>query len=204
MDFRNSTSLDSEQLRRLVLRFTAPFRHDKLTVRVRYSRGADFSGTCYYRDARIFVNLGRHNRYPYAMGTHLAKARSNATHWWRETHLITVADAYQLALFVYLHELFHYLVKAAGRNPRRKEAMCDRFAAGALIDAFGCPVRDAMGRPVARESWDFQDLRRFVAAAPRHEALAGESLREIPVTIHGIHMPAAAATTSTDRPKRPQ
>ncbi len=99
MDFRNSTSLDNDLLSRLILRFTAPFRHDKLTVRVRYSRGADFSGTCYYRDARVFVNLGRRNRYPYTMGTHLAKARSNATHWWRETYHITVADAYQLALF---------------------------------------------------------------------------------------------------------
>ena len=61
MDFRSVTDLDGARLQRLFVRHAWPYRHEKLAVRVRYSRGADFSGTCYYTQARIFVNLGRHN-----------------------------------------------------------------------------------------------------------------------------------------------
>ncbi len=167
MEFHNSTELDSTRLLRLFVEHTLPYRHDKLTVRVRYSRGADFSGTCYYANARLMINLGRHNVYPYLIGTHIARSQSNRTHWWRETFRLTLADAYHLALFVYLHELYHYLVKTAKRNPRRKEAMCDRFATRALVDHFGCRLVDAHNRPVARQRWDFQDLHAFVAAAPK-------------------------------------
>ena len=49
-----------------------------LTVRARYSRGADFSGTCVYSDRKILVNLGRHLRYPYYMGTNLARASNRS------------------------------------------------------------------------------------------------------------------------------
>src|SRR5262249_1612653 len=55
MDFRNSTELDSSTLHAMFLRHTSPYRHEKLTVRVRYGRGADFSGRCFYRDGRIFI-----------------------------------------------------------------------------------------------------------------------------------------------------
>src|SRR5512135_3277650 len=113
MDFRNATDLDDTRLETLFLRHTWPYRHDRLTVRVRYSRGAEFSGTCYYATARLFINIGRRNQYPYLLGTHIARAKSDRTHWWRETYRLVTADAYQLALFVYLHELYHYLVKSA-------------------------------------------------------------------------------------------
>jgi hypothetical protein len=168
MDFRNSTALDDTRLYELLLRHTAPYRHDKLTVRVRYSRGADFSGSCHYRTARLLINLGRHNRYPYALATHVARAESSRTHWWRELYQLTLADAYQLALFIYLHELYHFLVKAAGRNPRRKESMCDRFAARVLVDEYHCPLRNSSGLPVPREAWDFSDVTGFVQEAPRN------------------------------------
>jgi len=167
MDFRNTTALDSARLERLFLRHTYRFRHDRLVVRVRYSRGADFSGTCFYGQARIFVNLGRHVRYPYYLWTHIARSQSNATHWWREIYRVVIADAYQLALFVYLHELYHYLIKSARRNPRRKEAMCDRFATRVLVDCYHARVLDEHGRRVPRARWDFQDLDAFVANAPR-------------------------------------
>ncbi|MBU0640847.1 MAG: hypothetical protein KKB50_18430 [Planctomycetes bacterium] len=184
MDFRNSTDLDDNKLEALLLRHTQPHKHERLRVRVRYSRGADFSGSCYYRDALIYVNLGRHTAYPYAMGTHIAKARSNRTHWWRENYRLILADAYQLVLFVYLHELYHYLIKRAGHSPRRKEGMCDRFATRALVDYHGCRVVDHGGRLVGRALWDFQDLAAFVAAAPKEKRIAAASVREIPVTIH--------------------
>ncbi len=171
----------------MFLRHTHPYRHDSLKVRVRDSRGADFSGSCFYRDARLFINLGRRVAYPYTFGTHLARAEGLPGGWKREVYRLTVADAYQLALFVYLHELFHYLVMAAGRNTRRKEGMCDRFAAGTLVEAYGCPVTDSRGVAVDSRSWKFQDLHAFVAGAPREpcETIVA-ARRDIPVRIRGI------------------
>lgn len=165
--FHNATALDSSRLLSLFLRHTVPYRHDQLTVRVRYSRGADFSGSCFYRDGRIFINLGPHNAYPYRLYAHLAKARSNRLYWWRAACYLTLANAYELALFIYLHELYHFLVKQAGLSPRRKEAMCDRFAARVLVDHYGCRVTNENGRLVPRDTWDFQDLDGMVSAAPR-------------------------------------
>ncbi len=165
MDFRNSTQLDSTRLHALLLRYTVVWPHDPLRVRVRYSRGAEFSGTCYYQDARIYVNLGRNNRYPYALGTNLARCRTDRGGWSREIYSVRLRDAYQLVLFIYLHELYHYLIYRAGRCPRQKEGMCDRFAARVLVDDFAAPVTDGRGREVPRLAWDFQDLHRFVAAA---------------------------------------
>jgi hypothetical protein len=189
MDFGNATDLDSARLQRLFVRHAWPYRHDKLVVRVRYSRGADFSGTCYYTHARIFVNLGRCNAYPYLLGTQVARSQSNRTHWWREVYRLVIADAYQLALFVFLHEFYHYLVKQAGRSPRRKEAMCDRFATRALVDYYGARLVDPQGRVVARGRWDFQDLDALVGSAPQSGVqglLFGRTTREIPVTIRGL------------------
>lgn len=167
VEFQNSTALDSEVLLALFTRHTHPYRHDKLSVRVRYSRSSEFSGSCYYRDGRIFINLGRKNKYPYRLYVHLAKARSNRRYWWRAAYFLTVESAYELALFIYLHELFHFLVKQAGRSPRRKEAMCDRFAARVMVDYLGREITDKNNRPVPRGSWDFQDLEGLVAAAPQ-------------------------------------
>jgi len=197
MDFGNSTDLDSDRLRRLLLHHTWPYSHDELTVRVRYSRGADFSGTCYYGSGHIYVNLGRDNVYPYLLAAHIARSQSNRTHWWRETYQLVITDAYQMVLFVYRHELFHYLVKVAGRNTRRKESMCDRFATRALVDDFGVRVVDARGGPVERASWDFQDVDKFVDAAPRVrsllDGLGPREPRPIPVRIWGLR-------TGTRRP----
>jgi hypothetical protein len=183
MDFRNSTQLDSDTLRSLFLRHTAPYRHDKLIVRVRYGRGADFSGRCFYSDGRILINLGRHNQYPYSLATHVAKAQSSRTHWWRDVYRLTVSDAYQLALFIYLHELYHFLVRAAGRVTKRKEAMCDRFATRVLVDCYGCPLCERDGRPAPRETWDFKDLDQFVAGAPREPRLAPAARKAIAASV---------------------
>ena len=185
MDFHNSTNLDDARLKRMVLRHTVPYRHDDLVVRVRYSRGADFSGSYYYKKARIYVNVGRRVRYPYSFATHIAKAISGARSWRRPAYHVAVADGYQLALFVYLHELYHYLTSVAGRSPRRKEAMCDRFAARVLADEYGAKITDAQRRPARRESWDFKDLHAFVAAAPKETSTTAVR-KTIPVVIRGL------------------
>ena len=192
MDFANSTELDTARLEQLFVRYSWPYRHDKLKVRVRNSRGADFSGTCFYGRPRIFVNLGRHNRYPYVLRTQVAKSRSNDTCWWRESYRLMLTDPYQLALFVYLHEFYHYLVKQSGHNVRRKEAMCDRFATRVLVDHFGLRLTDKHGGTVPRARWDIQDLDRFVDAAPRgglQSLLFNKPRprpRPIPVIIRGV------------------
>lgn len=190
MQFRNDTLLKTERLRELVLRHTLPYPHGGLQVHIRPSRKAAFSGTCYYLEGRIFVNIGPQNRYPYRFATLLAKAQSHTCGWWREAYYITVANAYELSLFVYLHELFHYLVKLAERSPKRKEGMCDRFAALVLADEYGCPVTRGDGSAAPRDNWDFQDLHAFVAKARKHNATNGVTNstprpREIPVRILG-------------------
>ncbi|MBN2447417.1 MAG: hypothetical protein JXO22_11855 [Phycisphaerae bacterium] len=207
MKFRNSTDLDTDTLQELILRHTAPYRHDRLTVSVRYSRGADFSGTCYYRHACIYVNIGRDVRYPYRMATEIAKARTERGFWWRETYYLILGDAYELALFVYMHELYHHLVKQAGRNPRRKEAMCDRFATQTLVDNHGCCILDPAGQPVPRDLWDFKDLHEFVSAAPKQPQVKIHMPRPIPVRIRGqVTTPtprrAEAVAATMTRPQR--
>jgi hypothetical protein len=165
MRLHNSTHLDTARLERLMLAAIEGWPRDGLDVRVRYSRGAEFSGTCFYKAGKITINLGRRNSYPYAIRTGIARAESDRRHWWREIYSVHVADAYQLALFIFLHEFYHWLVRKARRNIRQKESRCDRFATRALVELFQAPVFDAKGRPVPREEWDFQDLDGFVAAA---------------------------------------
>lgn len=185
MQLVNSTHLSTARLLELFERFTAPYRHDRLVVRVRFSRGADFSGSCFYTQARMHINLGRSNRYPYTLGTHVAPARSTRGGWRREVYRLTVPDPYQLVLFVYLHELYHYLVAQAGRSPRRREGMCDRFATRVLVDEFGCSLRDARGRIVPRDAWDIRDVHALVARAPRQEALVAAARRTVAVLAAG-------------------
>lgn len=203
MEFRNLTSLDGVRLRNMVVRHTVPHAYGRLKLTVRYSRSADFSGTCFYREGRIFVNIGRHVCYPYRLATHVAKARSNRTHWWRETYYIVVADAYQLALFVYLHELYHLLVRLAGRSPRCKESRCDRFAARVLVDHYGCSITDSRGRAVSREQWDFEDLERLVAPvrgrrAGRRPAPTAVPTGQVPVRILGLGSRADSGSGPND------
>ncbi|HPF40594.1 MAG TPA: hypothetical protein P5081_13475 [Phycisphaerae bacterium] len=191
MDFRNTTHVDNDELLSAIHDAIEMWPSEKLIVRVRYSRGAEFSGACYYASNRIFVNLGRQNRYPYRLLTHIARPSANRTHWWRELYSVEIASPMQLVLFVFLHEFYHWLVKQARRNVRQKEGRCDRFATRVLVDSYGAQVRDSHGRPVPRESWDFQDLNGFVAAA----------LRKRPVRItQPLLLPGAAAT----KPVRPK
>ncbi len=161
----NTTALSTRRLTAMFQSCVDGWPHELLTVSIRYSRGADFSGTCNYEKKRIHVNIGRHVGFPYRAPTHLARARSNRTHWWKPVYAVELADGYQLVLFVFLHEFYHWLIKQAKRNIRQKESMCDRFAARALVAMYGVNVHDPDGGFVSRDQWDFQDLDRFVAAA---------------------------------------
>ena len=180
VEFHNSAGLPDEPLRSLCVEAAAPWAIAPVTLRVRFSRGADFSGTCFYADRRVYVNLGRHVVYPYLIQTNLAKARTAGRCWYRPIYTLEVADACQLAWFIFLHELYHLLIKRARRNTRQKEAMCDRFAARRLVERFGRPVRTRNGRPVPRGLWDFQDLDAFVDAARDHRRTASPAARPEP------------------------
>lgn len=182
MIFKNSTHLNSRNLEQMLRDAVEGWPSDKLRVAIRYSRGAEFSGTCCYTTNRIYVNLGRNNTYPYRLQTHIARPKSNETHWWREAFSIEIAEPSQLVLFIFLHEFYHYLVKQAKRNVRQKEARCDRFATRVLVDSYGTPVRDSTGRQVDRSMWDFQDLNNFVSAArkqPKRAACRPTKARQV-------------------------
>ncbi len=165
MILRNSTVLSTTRLEDMILPVVEGWPHEPLRAFIRNSRGAEFSGACYYHLARIHVNLGRRNTYPYLIRVSIARAQSDRRSWWREVYAVRVADAYQLALFVFLHEFYHWLVKKARRNTRQKESRCDRFATAVLVDRYAAEVLDSAGRRVPREQWDFQDQLAFVAAA---------------------------------------
>ncbi len=165
IDFHNTTDLSGEKLLDLCKEGLAGWSLRPVTVRVRYSRGADFSGTCFYTDRRIYINLGRHVAYPYMMGTNLARAKTVGRRWYKPIYTLKISDAYELALFVFMHELYHLLIKRARRNTKQKESRCDRFAARFLVERFGATVRDHKRRLIPREAWDFQDVENFVAAA---------------------------------------
>jgi len=165
MELINSTSLCTGRLGSMILPRVRGWKCDRLVTRIRWSRGAEFSGACHYDRRLITVNLGRHNRYPYLLNTQAARPRSNRTHWWRPACRIELGDACQLVLFVFLHELYHWLTKQARRNTRRKEGRCDRFAARVLVNEYGCRMLDEHDREVPREDWDFQDLDSFVQGA---------------------------------------
>jgi len=165
MDFGNATQLDGERLRAMCENALHGWAVGRLRVRFRYSRGADFSGTCFYGSKRIFVNIGRHLAYPYRMNTHVGRAKTVGRRWYKPQCVVRLTDGHQLAMFIFMHELYHMLVKRARRNTRQKESMCDRFATRYVVVHFGLCVETARGKPIPRGEWDFQDLDAFVAAA---------------------------------------
>ncbi len=163
MNIINKTELSSKRIESMFSRATQGWATRRLKVVVRYSRGAKYSGTFASHPPRIYINIGRNNKYPMKIDTSIAKAISFKNSWWKPTYHIKVENPYQLALFVFLHEFYHYLVFKARRNPRRKEAMCDRFAIRYLVDHCKLKVFDSSRQPVPRSKWLFQDLDAFVA-----------------------------------------
>jgi len=163
MEIVNRTELSSSRLEGMFLRATAGWASGRLKVVVRYSRGAVYSGTFASNPPRIYINLGRRNRYPFRIDTSIARAKTVGLSWWKPTYHVKAVNAYQLALFVFLHEFYHYLIHRARRNSHRKEAMCDRFAVRYLVDHCRLAVHDSSGREVPRSVWLFQDLDEFVS-----------------------------------------
>jgi len=165
IDFSNSTALRTGLLAEIIRQGTQGWAIGHVTVRVRYSRGADFSGACHYADQKILINIGRHVQYPYRMNTHIARTQTIGRRWFRPLYSIELNSAYELVAFIFMHELYHLLVKRAGRNVRQKEGRCDRFATQFMVSQFGTPVLSEKGVPMDRSAWDFQDVEAYVSAA---------------------------------------
>jgi hypothetical protein len=163
MEIINNTKLDTGRIEAMFLRATEQWVAPSLKVTVRYSRGAVYSGTFASKFPRIYINLLDRNRYPLRIETGIAKAHSLGEAWWKPSYHITAENDYQVALFVFLHEFYHYLIHRARRNSHRKEAMCDRFAVRYLFNHCRLTVFDSAGNPVPRNTWLFQDLDAFVA-----------------------------------------
>lgn len=182
IDLHNSTAISTDRLIAACDEVRDGWSVGRVATFVRYSRGADFSGTCVYSDKRIYVNVGRHLIFPYRLETNLARAQVRGRRWIREALHLNVRDDFELAMFIFLHEFYHLLVKRAGRNTRQKEGMCDRFAARFLVDRFGLTVRDSRGHGVVRDAWDFRDLDGFVARAKTRDKQF--TPRKHPVAFH--------------------
>jgi len=161
----NTTRLDSLGLLRGFAEAVANWPMDGLRVWVRDSRGADYSGTCYPREGRVFVNLSPRLEFPYKLNVQLARGTTVRGVWRRPLHTVDVPGPRELCTFVFLHEAYHWLIHRAGRNGRCKEAMCDQFATRYLVDHCGCVVRDHAGRAVTRAAWDMRNLDGFVLRA---------------------------------------
>lgn len=170
IDFHNATHLSDDKILSLYSEGVSGWAFRKITVRVRYSRGADFSGTCFYADRRVFVNIGKHLTFPYCLRTNLARAKTVGRRWYRPAYTIEVNNGEDLAVFIFMHEVYHLLVKRAKRNTRQKESMCDRFAARFLVERCGSIVLNQHGVEAPRADWDWQDLNGFVAAARSRRA----------------------------------
>ena len=167
LEICNTTGLNTKWLGEAFGGYLARWGRWRLRVLVRASRGADYSGSCRYDLSRFTINIRPTLAYPYRMGTHLARTRTHGRAWIKPVVYVEIADGHWLALFIFLHELYHWLVYKAGRNRRQKESMADRVAARALVDDFGSRVVTADGEAVDRGTWDFQDVEGFVAAARR-------------------------------------
>ncbi|MCB9849274.1 MAG: hypothetical protein H6817_01065 [Phycisphaerales bacterium] len=167
MALRNTTRLDTLRLLRECAAGMMDWPVDGLRIWVRSGRGADFSGTCYPKEGRIYVNISPTLQFPYRMITNVAPGKSKGRTWRRPGWVLELADPYQLVVFVFLHECYHWLIHRAGRNERQKEALCDRFAARHLVDQCNCPMYDEHDAPLSREAWDVKDLDAFVARAKR-------------------------------------
>ena len=100
MDFKNTTTLDSNLLRETFESAVAGWPTDPLVVRVRWSRGAEFSGTCVYATHRLYINLGRQLRYPYRMETHCARGRKAWGRYYKPSSFLELCDGYQVCLFI--------------------------------------------------------------------------------------------------------
>lgn len=172
IDFSNSTALSTDRIAEIISLGTQGWATGSVTVRVRYGRGADFSGACHYATQRIYINIGRHVQYPYRMNTHIARTRTVGRRWYRPLYSLELSSAYDLVAFIFMHELYHLLVKRAGRNVRQKEGRCDRFATRFMVDQFATRVLSEKGVPLDRAEWDFQDVESFVAAARDGRMLA--------------------------------
>ena len=127
MDFKNTTTLDSNLLRETGESAVAGWPTDPLVVRVRWSRGAEFSGTCVYATHRLYINLGRHLQYPYRMETHCARGRKAWGRYYKPRSFLELCDEHGLYVVDEANVESHALMQTLSKDPRFEHAILDRI-----------------------------------------------------------------------------
>lgn len=123
MELVNKTHLRGieEKMRELVEGYSCT---ENLQVKVKYTKEnarAPYSGICYYTKDKIRVSINPHNKYPIKInvGSPFNKKA------WEHYHLNSPEE---LTLFVFLHEISHYLDYKNGLSVRCKQTKADKFA----------------------------------------------------------------------------
>jgi hypothetical protein len=97
---------------------------ENLQVKIKYTKEnakTPYSGVCYYREDKIRVSINPKNRYPLKITVGSPFNKSS----WQNYYLNSEEE---LALFVFLHEISHYIDYKNGLSVRCKQTKADKFA----------------------------------------------------------------------------
>ncbi len=97
---------------------------ENLKVRVRYTRKkakTPYSGICYYKEDKIGVSVNPENKYPVKIRIGSPFNKSS----WQYYYLDSPEE---VVMFVFLHELSHYLDYKNSLSVRCKQTKADKFA----------------------------------------------------------------------------
>ena len=120
MKVYNSTDIGTE----IIEKHAAKYETENLRTYLRHIReGAQtpYSGVCYYKEGRIRVSINPRNLYPVPIRVGSPFDASKWRHY-------MMGSAEQLAEFIFLHELSHYLDYRNGIPVRCKQTKSDMFA----------------------------------------------------------------------------
>ena len=140
---------------------------------------------------------------PSSRRTHIARSCTIGRRWYKPIYTVDLRDGGEVVLFVFMHELYHLLVKRARRNTRQKESMCDRFAARYVVERFGAVVRDEKGQLVPRDAWDFQDVEGFVKDARDRRVRKIRRAARHPIPTSVASMPSTISSAASAVPPEP-
>ena len=120
MELFNSTDWDMDFLHEYVKDYdTAGLR--TYVKDIKAGARVPYSGVCYYKKGRIRVSINPKNRYPLTVRVGSPFDKSSWKYYQMDSHK-------EIASFVFLHELSHYLDYKSGVPVRCKQTKSDNFA----------------------------------------------------------------------------
>lgn len=120
MKLYNSTGIDTSALERHAAEYDTGDLHTYVRL-IRRGAKTPYSGVCYYKRARIRVSINPRNLYP-------VPVRVGSPFDSRKWRHYMMNSPEQLAEFIFLHELSHYLDYKNGVPVRCKQTKADMFA----------------------------------------------------------------------------